>query len=148
MKVLRDFRRATTTRYPLSGCLWSVICRVRSVRLVTALLVSGGAIPASMGRLLVFVFFRQPVIIRQVSFSVAFSLFAWVERNVEKGKIKTKISRQKGKKVGKTKLSRQNGKKVGKTEISRQNEINNRENGKNKSAKQKQLNAVALVLPY
>ena len=38
-------------------------------------------IPASMGRQLVLVGFRQPVIIRQVSLSVAFSVFAWVERS-------------------------------------------------------------------
>ena len=75
------FRRGTTPICPLSGCLWSVVCRVRSVRLATALLVSDGAIPASTGRLLVFVGFRQPVIIRQVSFSVASSFFAWVERS-------------------------------------------------------------------
>ena len=81
MKLFRDFRRGTTPRCPLSGCLWSVICRVRSVRLATALLMSDGAIPASMGRLLVFVGFRQPVIIRQVSFSVTSSFFAWVERS-------------------------------------------------------------------
>ena len=81
MKLFRDFRRGTTTRCPLSGCLSSVVCRVRSVRLATALLMSGGAIPASMGRLLVLVGFKQPVIIRQVSFNVAFSFFAWVERS-------------------------------------------------------------------
>ena len=81
IKLFRDFRRGTTPRCPLSGCLSSVVCRVRSVQLATALLKSDGAIPASMGRLLVFVGFRQPVIIRQVSFSVAFSLFAWVERS-------------------------------------------------------------------
>ena len=34
-------------RCPLSGYLWSVVCRVRSVRLATALLMSDGAIPAS-----------------------------------------------------------------------------------------------------
>ena len=73
IKLFRDFRRGTTPRCPLSGCLWSVVWRVRSVRLATALLMSGGLIPASTGRLLVFVGFRQ------VSFSVAFSLFAWVE---------------------------------------------------------------------
>ena len=81
MKLFRDFRRGTTPRCPLSGCLWSVVCRVRSIRLVTALLMSDGAIPASTDRLLVFVGFRQPVIIRQVSFSVASSFFAWVERS-------------------------------------------------------------------
>ena len=42
---------------------------------------SDGAIPASTGRLLVFVGFRQSVIIRQVSFSVASNFFAWVERS-------------------------------------------------------------------
>ena len=76
MKLFRDFRRGTTPRCPLSGCLWSVVCRVRSVRLATALLVSDGAIPASTGRLLVCVGFRQPVIIRQVSFSAASSFLA------------------------------------------------------------------------
>ena len=76
MKLLRDFRRATTPRCPLSGCLWCVICHVRSVRLATALLTSVGAIPASTGSQLVFVGVRQPVIIRQVSFSMAFSFFA------------------------------------------------------------------------
>ena len=43
---------------------------------------SGGAIPASTGRLLVLVGFRQHVIIRQVSLSIAFSFFAWVERSL------------------------------------------------------------------
>ena len=81
MKLFRDFRSDITTRCPLSGCLSPVVCRVRSVRLATALLISDGAIPASMGRLLVLVGFRQPVIIRQVSFSVAFSFFAWVQRS-------------------------------------------------------------------
>ena len=81
MKLFRDFRRGTTQRCPLSGCLWPVVCRVRSVRLATTLLMPDGAIPASAGRLLVFVGFRQPVIIRQVSFSVASSFFAWVERS-------------------------------------------------------------------
>ena len=81
MKLFRDFRRGTTPRCPLSGCLSSIVCRVRSVRLATALLMSDGAISASMGILLMLVGFRQPVIIRQVSFSVAFSFFAWVERS-------------------------------------------------------------------
>ena len=81
MKLFRDFRRGTTPRCPLSGCLSSIVCRVHSVRLATALLMSDGAIPASMGRLLMLVGFRQPVIIRQVSFSVAFSFFAWAERS-------------------------------------------------------------------
>ena len=80
-KLFRDFKRGTTPRCPLSGCLRSVVCRVRSVRLATALLMSDGAIPASTGRLLVCVGFRQPVIIRQVSFSVASSSFAWVEHS-------------------------------------------------------------------
>ena len=57
MKLFRDFRCGTTPRCPLSGCLWSVVCRVRSVRLATALLMSDGAIPASTGRLLVCVGF-------------------------------------------------------------------------------------------
>ena len=79
MKLFRDFRRGTTPRCPLSGFLSPVICRVRSIRLSTALLMPDGAIPASTGRLLVFVGFRHPVIIRQVSFSVVSSFFAWVE---------------------------------------------------------------------
>ena len=78
IKLFRDLRRGTTPRCPLSGCLSSVACRVRSVRLATALLMSNGAIPASTGRLLVCVGFRHPVIILQVSFSVASSFFAWV----------------------------------------------------------------------
>ena len=79
MKLFRDFRRGTTPRCPLSGCLWSVVCRVRSVRLATALLMSDGAIPASTGRLLVFVGFRQPVIIfdRFHSVSHPVSLHGW-----------------------------------------------------------------------
>ena len=76
-KLFRDFRRGTTPICPLSGCLWSVVCRVRSVRLAIALLMSDGAIPASTGRLLVIVGFRHPVIIRQVSFSVTSSFCAW-----------------------------------------------------------------------
>ena len=71
IKLFRDLRRSTTLRCPLSGCLSSIPCRVRSVRLATALLMSGGAIPASTGRLLVFIGFKHPVIILQVSFSVA-----------------------------------------------------------------------------
>ena len=78
IKLLRDLRRGTTPRCPLSGCLLSVACRVHSVRLATALLMSDGA---STGRLLVFVGFRQPVIILQVSFSVTSSFFALVERS-------------------------------------------------------------------
>ena len=42
---------------------------------------SGGSVPSSTGGLLEFVGFRQPVIIRQVSFSLASSFFAWVERS-------------------------------------------------------------------
>ena len=45
MKLFRDFRRGTTPRCPLSGCLWSVVCCVRSVQLATALLMSDWAIP-------------------------------------------------------------------------------------------------------
>ena len=81
IKLFRDLRRGTTARCPLSECLSSVSCRVRSVRLSTALLMADGAIPASTGRLLVFVGFRHPVIILQVSFSVASSFFAWMERS-------------------------------------------------------------------
>ena len=81
IKLFRDLRRGTTPRCPLSGCLSSVACRVRSVRLATARLMSDGAIPPSTGRLLVFVGFRHPVIILKVSFSVASSFFAWVERS-------------------------------------------------------------------
>ena len=80
-KLFRDFRRGTTPRCPLGVYLSSVVCRVRAVRLATALMMSGGAIPANVDRRLVFVGFIQPVIIRQVSFSVAFSFFAWVERS-------------------------------------------------------------------
>ena len=80
IKLFRDLRRGTTPICPLSGCLSSVACRVRSVRLATALLMSDGAIPAITGRLLVFFGFRHTVIILQVSFSVASSFFAWVER--------------------------------------------------------------------
>ena len=58
----------------------SIVCRVRSARLATALLVSDVAIPASTGRLLVSVGITQPVIIRQVSLSVASSVCVWVER--------------------------------------------------------------------
>ena len=41
MKLFHDFRRGTTPRCQLSGCLSSVACRVRSVRLATALLMYG-----------------------------------------------------------------------------------------------------------
>ena len=81
IKLFRDVRRCTTPRCPLSGCLSSVACRVHSVHLANSLLMSDGAIPASTDRLLVFVGFRHPVVILQVSFSVASSLFAWVERS-------------------------------------------------------------------
>ena len=79
IKLFRDLRRGTTPRCLLSGCLSSVACRVRSVRFATALLMSDGAIPASTGRLLVFIGFRHPVTILRVSFSVASSFFAWVQ---------------------------------------------------------------------
>ena len=59
IKLLRDLRRGTTPRCPLSGCLSSVACCVHSVRLATALLMSDGAIPASTGILLVCVGFRH-----------------------------------------------------------------------------------------
>ena len=62
MKLFRDFRRGTTHRCPLSGCLWYVVCRVRSAQLVTALLMYDWAIGASTGRLLVFVGIRQILI--------------------------------------------------------------------------------------
>ena len=81
IKLLRDLRRGTTPRCPLSGCISSLACRVHTVRLTTALLMYDGSIPASTGKLLVCVGFRQPVIILQVSFSVASSFFAWVERS-------------------------------------------------------------------
>ena len=81
IKLFRDLRRRTTTRCPLSECLSSVSCRVRSVRLSTVLLMSAGAIPASTDILLVCVGFRHPVIILQVSFTVASSFFAWMERS-------------------------------------------------------------------
>ena len=81
IKLFRDLRRGTTARCPLSECLSSVSCRVRSVRFSTALLMSDGVIPASTGRLLVFVGFRHPVVILQVSLSVASSFFAWMERS-------------------------------------------------------------------
>ena len=41
MKLFLYFRRGTTPRCTLSGCLWSVVFRLRSVRLATALLMSG-----------------------------------------------------------------------------------------------------------
>ena len=50
---------------------WVPFVRSLPCRLATALLMSDGAIPASTDRLLVFVGFRHPVIILQVSFSVA-----------------------------------------------------------------------------
>ena len=49
MKLFRDFRRGTTPRCALSGCLSSVVCHLLSVRLPTALMMSDGAIPASTG---------------------------------------------------------------------------------------------------
>ena len=39
--LFRDLRRGTTPRCPLSGCLSSVACRVRSVQLAIALLCMG-----------------------------------------------------------------------------------------------------------
>ena len=62
IKLFSDFRHGTTPRCPLSGCLWSVVCRARSQRRATALMMSGGAIQAATGELFVFVGFRQPVI--------------------------------------------------------------------------------------
>ena len=81
IKLVRDFSRGTTPRCQLSGCLSSVVCRVRPVRHAATLLTSDEAIPASTGRLFVFVGFRHPVIIRKVSFRVASSFFTWVERS-------------------------------------------------------------------
>ena len=42
IKLFRDLRHGTTPGCQLSGCLSSVACRVRSVRLATALLMSDG----------------------------------------------------------------------------------------------------------
>ena len=81
IKLFRDLRRATTPTFSLSRCLWSVVCRVSSVRLATVLLLSDRGDSGEYGRLLVFVGFIHPVIIRQVSFSVASSFFAWFERS-------------------------------------------------------------------
>ena len=64
-----------------SGVTGILDCRVRSVRLATALMMSDGAISASTGRLLALVDFIHHVIILQVSFSVVASFFAWVERS-------------------------------------------------------------------
>ena len=84
MKLFRNFRRGTTPRCPWSWCLWSVVCRVRSVLLATALLMSDGAIPASTGTLLVFVGVRQPVIILQVSpVSRPVSLHWWSKHTIQ-----------------------------------------------------------------
>ena len=70
IKLFCDFRLGTTPRCPLSGCLLSVY-RVHSIRLVIVLLVYGGVISASRDTLLVCVCFRQHLMTRQVSFSVA-----------------------------------------------------------------------------
>ena len=80
-EALPRFQAWHHSEMSIDWVLWSVACRVRSVQLVTALLMPDGPIPAGTGRLLVFVGLRQPVIIRQVSFSVASSFFAWVERS-------------------------------------------------------------------
>ena len=52
IKLFRDLRRGTTPICPLSGCLSSVACRVRSVRLATALLMSGGLLIDDDGTIL------------------------------------------------------------------------------------------------
>ena len=79
VKLFRDLGCDTTPRCQLSGCLSSVACRVRSVRLVTRLLVSNRTILASTGRRLAFVGLIHPVIILKVSYNVVSSFFAWVE---------------------------------------------------------------------
>ena len=79
IKLFRDLRCGTTPICQLSGCLSSVACRIRSVRLVTGLLMSNGTIPASTGRLLAFVGLRHAVIIVKISFNVVSCFFAWVE---------------------------------------------------------------------
>ena len=80
-EALPRFQAWHHSEMSIEWVLWSVACRVRSVRLATALLMSDGPIPAGTGRLFVFVGFRQPVLIRQVSFSVASSFFAWMKRS-------------------------------------------------------------------
>ena len=60
--------------------LVSVVCRVRSVRQATVLLVWGGAIPARMCTLFKFVGLRQPEMIRQQSCRAGFSLCTYVCR--------------------------------------------------------------------
>ena len=55
-------------------CLASVVCRVRSMRHATVLLMSEGAIPASRCTLYKFVGLRQPEMIRQQSCRAGFSL--------------------------------------------------------------------------
>ena len=79
IKLFRDLRCGTTPRCQLSGCISSVACRVRSVQLATALLMSNRTIPASTGRLLAFAGLIHPVIILKVSCNVVSSFFVWVE---------------------------------------------------------------------
>ena len=50
MKLFREFRRGTTPRCPLSGCLLFAVCRIRSVRIATALLGAVAGIGRSLRR--------------------------------------------------------------------------------------------------
>ena len=77
IKLFRDLRHHSELSIEWEPLFRSLPCPFRT----TCHRSRGGAIPASTGRLLVFVGFRQPVIIRQVSLSVASSLFAWAERS-------------------------------------------------------------------
>ena len=79
MKLFRDFNLLAAGWWWNSWCMASVVCRVRSMRQATVLLMWGGAIPASMSRLSKFVGLSQPEMIRHQSCRAGFSLCACVD---------------------------------------------------------------------
>ena len=80
-KLFLDFSRLGGGVWLCNGCLWSVACLVLSIWLATALLMSGGAIPARTYTLCIFVDLRHPVIFLQLVLSTESSLLACPDRS-------------------------------------------------------------------
>ena len=80
-KLFRDLNRVGIGTWPCSGCLLSWICFCLSALLATALLISGGAIPARRYKLFVFVGLRQPVMARQLAFRAGSIFLACGDRS-------------------------------------------------------------------
>ena len=82
-KPYKSLRAGRTGAVTLWGSRWSELFLAVTVRFATraSRLMSGGVIPASTGRNVVFFGRMHPVIIRIVSFSATFSFLVWVLRH-------------------------------------------------------------------